>query len=881
MIRYFSKALWAHFQAARSLYLLTVVGVALGVASVLSIQIINRNALAAFEGSVQAISGDANLSVLGRTPTFDETLYPIVLSTPGVWSAWPLYRVEVMLSPERGTELSPADPGLRVFLEVIGVDFFAPMDLPWVRNATTENAKDTERSGGRVTDSEQNQGAGGAGSTGGLGWLREKGWCAVTPTMAEKMGWSSGDTFDVSIGSRSVTLTVGAQIDFQSLSPLASPKLVVMDIAQAQSLFGRPSELHQIDIRLVEEARRGEVQSLLQERLGESVIVATPAQRGQQAEGLLSAFRLNLTALSLISLFVGLFLVYSSTQASLIRRREEFGLLRSVGATRLQVFGVIVAEVSMLGALGVALGMPMGYYVAQANVEMVSATLSNLYLLEEISTLELPWWLYAMGAVVGIGGAASGAVLPAMDMSRKDTRSLLAAFTLHEKIGSMAPGLFAVGVAILALSLVTYFAIGDAWKHSGFAMGVGLLFGLPLMTPLTIRAICGRIRIRGFGLGYSLRGLGVRLQTTAFAVASLAIAVSMLIGITLMIGSFRETLEVWIGTSIQADIYVAPASWRGKGSEGILDAETIEVLTSYEGIHGVDRLRGFIGYSGDQRIGLAGVEMGLKGGEVRFPLLQGEPKVAYRQVIEEGAVFIGETLARKADVWVGDDLPVYTPRGEQLFRVAAVYYDYSTEGGAAVMDLATMDESFGPGGINSVALYLKPGFDPEAVVDDLKSFMRDVPLQIRSNSRLREQIMQIFDQTFAVTRLLQAMSLLIAICGVALMLIVLAREQISELALYRSIGAARRQIFGIYVGKGLGMGVLGLILGLFGGILLAALLIYVINRAYFGWTIQPSPAWGAIAQQCATILGAATLASLYPALCASQTPATELSRENL
>ena len=143
--------------------------------------------------------------------------------------------------------------------------------------------------------------------------------------------------------------------------------------------------------------------------------------------------------------------------------------------------------------------------------------------------------------------------------------------------------------------------------------------------------------------------------------------------------------------------------------------------------------------------------------------------------------------------------------------------------------------------------------DPERVVDDLKASLPDAPLQIRSNRRLREQVFRIFDQTFAVTQLLKGMSLVIAVCGIALMLIVLAREQVSELALYRSIGATRQQLFRIYVGKGLGMGALGLLLGLFGGILLAALLIFVINRAYFGWTIQPSVAWGAIAQQCATI----------------------------
>ncbi len=887
MIRYFSKALGAHFRAGRSLYVLTVFGVALGVASVLSIQIINRNALAAFEGSVTAVSGEADLSVLGRTPTFQDTLFPTVLATKGVRAAWPLFRIEVLL---KQNGLLEGDGRSRVFLDVIGADFFAPMDLPWMKGAT----EDTESTEG-VTwrhgpGSELRRHSEDAEKVGGRGnaWLWERGWCAVTPAMAERMGWSVGDTFEVAVGSRTVTLAVGAMIDFQALSPLASPKLVAMDISQAQALFGRSGEIHQIDVKLDEGVELQVVQANLQRRLGMSVRVATPVERGQQAEGLLSAFRLNLTALSLISLFVGLFLVYSSTQASLIRRREEFGLLRSIGGTPRQVFAIIVGEVALLGALGVALGLPMGYWVAQANVDMVSATLSNLYLLEEISTLELPAWLYTMGATIGIGGAMAGAVLPALDMSRRDTRSLLAAFTLHEKIGSLAPKLFSTGVLVLLLSAVWYATIGHAWKHAGFAMGVGLLLGLPLMTPLTVRALCGRIRVVDFGLAYSLRGLGVRLQTTAFAVASLAIAVSMLIGITLMIGSFRQTLEVWIDRSIQADIYVAPMSWRGKGSEGTLDRGTIEALTEHPAVVGVDLLRGFIGYAAardgsaeDQHIGLAGVVMGLEGGDVRFPLLQGDREEAYRIVTERGGVFIGETLARKMDVWVGDVLSIYTPEGVRPFEIAAVYYDYSTEGGAAVMDLATMEKAFGSGGINSIALYLTSESDPERVVDDLKAALPDVPLQIRSNQRLREQVFKIFDQTFAVTRLLKGMSLVIAVCGIALMLIVLAREQVSELALYRSIGATRRQLFKIYVGKGLGMGTLGLLLGLFGGVLLAGLLIFVINRAYFGWTIQPSFAWEAIAQQCVTILGAAVVASLYPALAASRTPATELSRENL
>jgi putative ABC transport system permease protein len=295
----------------------------------------------------------------------------------------------------------------------------------------------------------------------------------------------------------------------------------------------------------------------------------------------------------------------------------------------------------------------------------------------------------------------------------------------------------------------------------------------------------------------------------------------------------------------------------------------------------VDRLRRITGYTGAQRVGIAGVEMRLEAGAARFPLLRGDPQVAYRQVLEQDAVLIGETLARQMGLWAGDMLPLYTAEGARSFPIAAVYYDYSTEGGTVVMDIGAMTQRFGPGPINSVALYLHPGYAAEQIVDELKTMFSNLPLQIRSNERLRREVLRIFDQTFAVTQLLQVMSLLIAVCGITLMLLVLAREQVSELALYRSIGAGRLQIFRMFLGKGLGMGVMGWLLGMVGGVLLAGLLIYVINRDYFGWTIQPYIPWGTMLQQSVTILGVAVLASVYPALRASRTPATELSRDDL
>lgn len=839
MIRYYLTTLGAHFRSGRSLYLLTVFGVALGVASVLCIQIINRNALAAFAGSLKAVSGEADLTIRARTPTLPEATLADVLATEGVGAAWPLYRTSVAVTGRDG-----------LLLDVIGFDVLAPVSLPEAAGAADPAAA-----------------------------LATPGWVAVTPSLASELGWAVGDSLHVTAGARRATLTIGALVDFQRVSPLASRKLAVMDIAQAQSLFGRRGDIHQIDVRARDGVELDRLSTRLGARLGSAFQVLTPEQRETEAADLMGAFRLNLTALSLISLFVGIFLVHSSTQASLVRRRAEFGVLRCLGATRGQLLAVILGEVLLLGTLGVAAGLPLGYWAAAANVEVVSETLTNLYLLREIETLELAPWIYLLAGVVGVGGAVGGALGPALDVSRRDTKALLAPFTLHEKVRSLAGGLFAAGVLVLACAAGWYLTIGVAWRHGGFVLAIALLVALPLLTPLVVRVITGRVTVTAFNWRYGLKSLGARLQTTSFAVAALSIAVSMLVGITLMIGSFRRTVEVWIGTSVRADVYISTPSWRGAGTDGTLPDGLVTQVRSTPGVARVDRLRSFMGYAGDRRILVAGVDFGLPGGQERFPLMGGDRTAAFDSV-RAGSALISEPLARKTGLGVGDAILI-AGAGTAPFRIAGVYYDYSTEAGAVAMDLAVLHERFRLDGVNSIALYLEPGEEPEAMVDDLRARFTGYPLTIRSNRRLREQALQVFDQTFAITRILQAISLVIAASGITLTLLVLARERLSELALYRALGARRRQIFRVFVSQGVGMSILGMGIGSAGGLTLAAILIFVINRAYFGWTIQVHVPWIAVAGQAATILAVATVASVYPALCASRTPATELRRDDL
>ena len=858
------RAAGKELRASRALVLLSVAGVALGVASVLSIQILNRGALGAFEGGVRAVSGEADLSILGWTGRLPEDLLPEVLGTPGVGAAVPLQRVEVAVEGRPGPfdlaggPAAPQAPGRSgrgasaspstLTLEVVGADLLAPLRLPW-----------TLPRGGVAAA------------------LGEPGWVAVSPGIAAEAGWRVGDAVAVSSGSRRVVLRIGALVDFQRIAPLASRRLAVMDLAQVQALLGTPGVLHQIDVLAADPGGAAALADRLQARLGERARVTTPAQRTVEAEGLLSAFRLNLTALSLVSLLVGGFLVYAATQAALARRREELGLLRCVGATRGQVLGLVLAEVGALGALGTAAGIPLGWLAARANAGAVSGTLRSLYLLEGIERVELTPGLVALAVAVGVGGAVVAGVAPALDAARRDPLALLSSVTQQEAAEAGAGWLLAAGGALLAGAAVVS-AASARWPPSGFVLAAGIVAAAPLAAPAALRVLARVPVPRRLGVRWGLRTLGARLPSAAVAAGAVAVAVAMLAGITIMVASFRTTVVRWLGATLRADVYVTTPSWRRGRSEATLSPRVLDALGRAPGVVATDLLRQLAGYAGARRVSIAGVEAGLPAAEGRVALASGDPHTALR-LLREGAVLISEPLARKAGLAPGGSLSLRTADGERGFPIAGVYYDYGAEQGAVLMDLRTFAGAFGPGPPTNAALYLAPGVDPEAVAAWVRAALPGDAVLVRSNRTLRAEVLDVFEQTFAVTRLLQAMGLVIAVAGIALSLLVQARERAGELALYRALGATRGQLFRVFLGRGVGLAGFGLAVGWPAGAGLALVLVRAVNPAFFGWSLRLDWPLATLAGQGAAVLLAAALASVHPGVRASRTPAAELSRD--
>jgi putative ABC transport system permease protein len=838
---YLSRAVAKELRAGRALFLLSVAGVALGVASVLSVQLLNQGALGAFAGGVRAVSGEAALTVLGPAGALPEALLDEVLSVPGVRAALPLVRTEIAVEgrPDLG-------------LELVGTDLLAPVRVPW----TVPRA-------------------------GLSGALATPGWIAVTPALAAQAGWRIGDADEVSSGSRRATVRIGALVDLQKVAPLASRRLAVMDVAQAQALLGARGRLHQIDVLAAPGEDAGALAARLSARLGPRARVVSPEQRTIEAAGLLGAFRLNLTALSLVSVLVGGFLVYAATRAALVRRREELGVLRAVGATRAQVLALVLAEAALLGALGTLAGIPLGLAAARANLDAVSGTLRTVYLLEGIERVALGPGLVALAAATGLGGALAGALLPALDAVRSDPRALLSSLTLEEAAGARAAPLLAAGLAALAAGAGVHAAAAGRWPPSGFALALGILVAVPLAAPAAMRALSVAARPRRLGTGWGLRSLGARLPSAAVAAGALAVAVSMLVGVTVMVGSFRGTVERWLAATLRADVYVTTPSWRRARSEAVLAPGIVERLAREPGVVAVDRLRQVQAIAAGRRVSVSGVDAGLPGGAGRVALVSGDRQEAMRRLREEGAVLVSEPLARKAGIAAGGTVAVRGASGEVAFPVAGVYRDYGSEAGAVLMDLGAFERTFGPGAPSNAALFLGPGADPEAVVSRLRAALPEASLVIRSQRTLRGEVLEIFEQTFAVTRLLQAMGLLIAVAGIALALLVLGRERSAETALLRALGATRAQVFLVFVGRGLGIGLLGLALGAAGGAGLALVLVEVVNPAWFGWSLDLAVPSRALAAQAGTILAAAAVASVVPALRASRTPAASLSRDAL
>jgi putative ABC transport system permease protein len=812
---------------------LAILGIALGVAVAVSIDLANASALRAFRLSTEAVSGRATHQIVGGPSGLSEDLYRRLRLELGVRRAAPIVEGDVGVASHAGRTL-----------HVLGIDPFADADFrPYL------DSQEHRKTRGRDALTR-------AGDLVGRG-----GTALIAASTARGLGLAIGGELAIDVAGARRTLTiVGMLQPADAGSARALEDLLVVDIATAQELFGAAGQLTRIDLMVEDEQ--------LLTRIGAALptgadLVAAGAQAGATARMIL-AFQWNLTALSLLALVVGMFLIYQTMTFSVVQRRPLIGSLRALGVTRAEVFALVMSEALVIGVVGTLAGLALGLGMAQGLLKLVTRTINDLYFVLSVRDVALDPATIVKSLLLGLGVTALAALAPALEATAAPPRIVMSRASLEtgarrgtRRAGWLGLLVVAAGGAVLAVP-------------GGIVLGFAGLFvvmvGCALLTPaaavMLLRPVHG-IAGAAFGLlgRLATRGIVAALSRTSVAMAALTIAVAAAIGVGVMIASFREAVTTWLEGTLRADVYVSAPSLVGSRPDTSLDPALVAHLAATPGVVRASTSRG--------------VTVQSTRGPVQVVALAVDPARPPRWRFREGgtdgvweseAVIVSEPYANRHGTRAGATVRLRTDRGEQGFRVAGVFYDYGSSAGVVVMSRRTYDRAWSDRRISGLALEAAPGVDVDALVAGVRERAGSgTRLVVRSNRALRETSLEIFDRTFAITGVLRTLSVAVAFVGMLAALMALQLERMREIGVLRTLGLTPRQVWGLVTAQ---TGIIGLLSGVLAvpsGLLLAAVLVFVINRRSFGWTMGLDPSPGILLQGVALSIVAALLAGLYPA----------------
>ena len=828
---------------------LSVLGVAIGVAVVVSIDLANTSAERAFQLSAETVTGKATHQVVGAGETLNDDVYRQLRTEAGVRPSAPI--VDGYASLERGD---------RTF-QVVGIDPFT--DAPFRPYLGT-----------------------GAGGDLDLGTFMTQDAALMSAPTAEALGLSPGDTLAVQIeGTTRPVLLAGVVEPEDERTRRAVANLLVVDVSTAQGLFDMRGTLSRIDLILPsDDAAQATALDRIRATLPDGARVQRSETRTQTVEQMTRAFELNLTALSLLALVVGAFLIYNTMTFSIVQRRSLIGRLRALGVTQRQIFGLVLGEAAILGVVGTGIGLLLGIVLASGLVQLLAQTINDLYFVVQVSELSITPWILVKGSLLGIGTTILAALPPAREATNAPVSTVLRRSTQETNVQGMAPWLAGGGVLVGALG-VLLLVVTEQSIIVSYAALLCLLIGAALVTPLAVMGLAKIFRPlldRLFGvLGrMAARGVVTSLSRTGVAIAALMVAVAATIGVGLMIDSFRGTVEDWLTQSLQADVYVQPPSLVFRRSNATIDSTVTARLRSMENVAGAYSVRRVSVQANVGPTELVAIEPGPETPDVyRFKV--GDPDEIWPKFRTSATVFISEPYAYRHDLAVGDTVRLQTDRGRESFPIEGIYYDYGSDQGVVMMSRGTYQRFYDDDGVSGLAFYATEGTSVDDLIADMRAEVQGLQdVIIRSNKALRETSLQVFDRTFTITTVLRILAIVVAFIGVLSALMALELERRREMGVLRATGMTPPQLGGFVTIETSLMGAIAGLLSLPLGYALAYVLVFVINKRSFGWTMQLSVSPDILLQALLLAVGAALLAGLYPAWSMAQaSPATALRDE--
>jgi putative ABC transport system permease protein len=821
---------------------LIVLAVALGVAVVLAIDLAGNAAAGSFRSSMETLAGDSDLEVIASGGVPD--------AVAGTLAALP-YAIRISPRIEDYAIVYES----KQTLPLIALDLVAEGGKFAAGENTAENAAALI---GKSADAaaEQSQNA--------LEYLGENDsiWVGVS------LGRRPGERLTLLINDEAREYTI------RGVFPDANgnESAIVMDIAAAQHALNRVGRVDRILLKIPPTPELSEWERRLRAALPPGVEVRPEGTGTDENRKMLGAFRWNLQLLSYISLVVGAFLIYNTISVSVVRRRAEIGIVRALGASRGAVLSAFMGEAACFGLAGAVIGLPLGRVMASGAVKLMAVTVESLYVSSRPGQVELNFKSVILALLAGIGVAVASAYAPAREASLVSPVEAMArgrreyAARVH-KTRDLWLALL-LGCAAAAASQAPAVAGKPLF---GYLAALLLICASALAMPAFVAATTALTsyfvgRMLGVEVLLATRSLAASLRRTSVLVGALSTAIAMMTSVGIMVGSFRQTVLVWMGDQLPADLYLRPAGNPAADHHPTISPELAERIAGLPGVAEVDRLRVYeISYEGRPTT-LGSIDLHVVRPYHHSDFFSGRPTAqVLGELRDANAVIVSEPFTYKHGVKRGDTITLGLSEARASFRIADVYFDYSSERGTILMDRRTMLRYLPDATPTNLAVYVAAGTSPDTVRKKIEEAAAGRRILIFSNRDLRGQAIRIFDRTFAITYALEAIAIVVAVMGIAGALLALVIDRRRELGLLRLLGAAGWQIRKLILVEAGLLGLLANVAGLALGFAMSLILIFVINKQSFGWTIRFHWPVAVLVGALTTVYVATILAGMYPA----------------
>jgi putative ABC transport system permease protein len=815
--------------------LLMVVAVALGVGVVLAIDLAGNAAAGSFRTSMEALTGDSNLEITaaGGVP---ETVVGTLAMLP--------YTIRI-------------SPRIEGYAIIDGTGREVPLiglDLIGGGAVFNKNKQITSNTGASAPDAED----------AALRQIADHDAVWVSQSIGRK----PGDRLRLQLNDRIQDFTV------QGVYPDSSDAegAMFMDIATAQYALDRLGRVDRILLEVPASPSLDQWQRLLRVALPVGVDVRPAGAGTDENRTMLAAFRLNLRLLSYISLVVGAFLIFNTISVAVVRRRPEIGIVRALGASRAMVLGAFFGEAAFLGAVGALIGLPLGRAMATGAVTLIGTTVQSLYVSSRPGPVALTFDSVMAAFAIGIGISVVSAYAPAREASRVSPVEAMARGRREYDVSVHRIRDLWIGLLIGAAATVASFAPAISGRPVlGYVAVVLLILAFALMTPAfiavltrTTSALLGRTL--GVEAKLASRSLSASLRRTSVLVSALSTAIAMIVSIGIMVGSFRETVVLWMENQLPADLYIRPAGDPGPDRHPTISPGLAEQIAILPGVAAVDRLRAYeISFEGMPAT-LAAADLRVLHSYRSSAFFSGRPPSEVLADLDNGdAVLVSEPFTSKHRVKIGNSIRLNLGAAQATFRIADVYYDYSSERGNILMSRKTLLRYLPDPAPSNIAVYTKPGFASDTVRKEIVQAAAGKRVIVASNRTLRDEAIRIFDRTFAITYALEAVAVVVAVTGIAGALLVLVMDRRRDIGLLRFLGGASGQIRKLILVEAGLIGLFANVVGLALGFALSLILVYVINKQSFGWTIRFHWPVAVLTAGLTVVYASTVLAGLYPA----------------